>query len=543
MDRRSYLRALGAVGIGPTLAGCGERDDPSPAAGDASPTGTTGGTPATPGDATGTPEGLRAEFGTVVNVAEEGADTSGEEPVDSLVERLTDHDTLLYFPPGRYRVSDIAIRGPNHFGMLGEDATFVLDRTGRSAFLSLRRLTDFHFQGFTVDNTAPNTTAWVQLECVGGDNVVRDYAVKGFGDVVEPTFGFTLTVQGGDTSLLMDRVDLSAGAINGIATFVFPQREFPDPDAAAGELTFRNCVMKNWGAEGLYASAHRGPIRVLGGEYANNSVAQVRVGSGNAPERSVVRDVTVRVTKVPEYAPEGNRVLRGIWMKEGDRVLVENCDVTVKNLTPSETPGGIVVNRQFGRATIRDTSVSIDVARPAVVLERPADSFDPLWMPSLDRLPREWSVTCENLSLVGSGASTPVVDVIGRDGCRFRNVGVRGTGGGTDGYRLRDVADCRIAGGSVRASRFPVMVSQGDGGDCLVRIDGVPLVTGSDPDDERLAVAENGQFCITPGMVRSAGEQEEWLGLTRTTRPNGRDGSEPTRDSELALFGRALRRG
>ncbi|MEA5389561.1 hypothetical protein VB779_22770 [Haloarculaceae archaeon H-GB11] len=104
-------------------------------------------------------------------------------------------------------------------------------------------------------------------------------------------------------------------------------------------MTFRNCLMKNWGKEGLYASPHSGPIRVLGGEYANNAIVQVRVGSGHAPTRAIVRDVDIRVTKLHSYISDKHDLLRGIWLKEGDRALVENCRVILRNVDPKKTPG------------------------------------------------------------------------------------------------------------------------------------------------------------------------------------------------------------
>lgn len=478
----------------------------------------------------------------MVNVVEAGADPEAGQRIDGLLREQAADGTLLYFPPGRYRVGRVVFEDRSRFGLLGEDATLVPDVRGRNVFLAFRRAADIHVEGFHVDATGKNTAAWTAVECVGGHNVFRDYAVEGFGDVSESTFGLTLLVQGADTSLLVDRADLRDGAANGIAAFTFPRREFPDPNQPAGSLTFRDCVMKGWGAEGLYASPHSGPLAVLGGEYANNAIDQVRIGGGNAPERAVVSGVTVRVTRVPPYVPAARRVFRGIWLKEGDRATVENCDVAITGIDPAQTAGGIVVNDQFGRATVRDTEVTIDVGRPALVAKRPADEYDPQWMPSLDQLPPEWGVDCRNLSLRSVAPDAPAVEITGRSGCTFANVDVTSEGSRSDALRLREATDCRIAGASLSATRFPVLSVTYADDDCGLELRRSTLTTGLDDVGELLSVAADHQFCVGNSVFGDSSENGQVIALTRT-EVNGTASTEtPTGEPPLSLFGRRAER-
>lgn len=564
VSRRKLLAALGVSVAG--LAGCQDRDgtpeetppDTRETAPQPSPTGTRRPTasPApsatasaeptaesTASPTTATPDPLADRFGTIHDVTDEGADPTGEERVDGTLQSLVDDDTLLRFPPGTYRLSDLAVEGVSNFGMVGTDATLQLERRGRAIFFGFRRVSDVLVDGFTIDNTASNTAAWFDLRCTGGTNVVRNYTVAGFVDVTSRTNGFTVMVEGGDTSLELDSVDLGQGAIGGAATYAFPRREFYDTSRAAGSLTFRDCVMKGWGIEGLYASPHEGPLRVVGGEYANNALVQVRVGGGNAPERTVIRDVTVRVDGIPDYTPVGSRVLRGIWLKEGDRALVENCDVSLSNLDRSRTPGALVVNDQFGRATIRDcTFTTENVSRPAIVVKRPATEYDPDWMPSLDRLPPEWGVTVENVSVQGSSPNTETIRVDGRNGCRFSNVAIEKSGAGVDGLFLRNVGQCVLEDGTMSTSRYPVVLDFDGDDDCVLELSNVSL-TGRNLDGTGDSISSNGDgtYCVGSDALPGSGRDgSDRLALTRTTDLTTTDTPAPDEGDGSRLYGRWL---
>lgn len=544
-SRRQFLTALGASLAG--LAGCPDRQPPRtgtspPGSPTSRRTSTPDGDSETASDApTTTEDPLADRYETIRDVTDAGVDPTGSERVDEALRELAGDDTLLRFPPGTYRLNSLTVEDVTNFGMIGSDATLKLDARGRQIHLQFRRVADLRFEGFSVDNTAENTAAWFDLKCTGGHNVVRDYAVEGFVDVAERANGFTIMVQGADTSVELDSVDLSRGARNGTATFVFPRREFMDPSEAAGSITFRNCVMKGWGKEGLYASAHEGPLRVLGGEYANNGIDQVRIGGGGADQRAVVRGVTVRVDEVPSYMPEKYRILRGIWLKEGDGALVENCEVTLANLDESQTPAAVLVKDQFGRATIRDCRISVaDVSRPAVLVQEPVDSYDPPTMPSLDGLPPAWGVTLENLVVDGAGPDCESVRIEGRDGCAIRDVSIDTATEGADGIGLYRVGRCEIAGGSVTTDRYPVRIGFDGTDDCVVDVAGVSLEARSlETDGERLTGGGTGRYCVGSGALSESAEPAgDQLALTRTESESS-DG-ETTETGGYRLRGRWL---
>lgn len=579
-SRRRYLAAIGAL-CG--LAGCNDLLDgpdstePPPQTGSPSGTPTSSPTPgsgaATPteqrpdvdddtpestatSEETATPDPLGDRFETILDVTEHGVDASGSRPVDDRIASLVDDDTLLRFPSGTYALHSLEVTGVSNFGMVGDGATLKPLTLGREIFLAFRRSGDILLEGFRVDNSRSNVAAWCDLKVTGGTNVVRDYVVEDFVDVNERTNGFTIMVEGGETSLTLEDVDISKGGVNGAATFVFPRREFYDPERAAGSLTFRDCVMKGWGKEGLYASPHEGPLEVVGGEYANNAIVQVRVGGGGAKHRAVVRDVTVTVDRVPDYMPEYNQLLRGIWLKEGDRALVENCDVTLADVGVGQTPGAIYVNDQFGRATIRDCTVTTEnVSKPAFLIQEPTEEYDPGRMPSLDELPPAWDVTIQNVTINGESPNTETIHVQGRDGVTLRDLSVEKRGQAADGILLDDARDCRLEGGSLTTERFPVVIDFDDADvDCALAVSGT-AIEGTDLYHEGEQLSGDGEYCVGSGaLADSRRDEHERLSLTRSDDGSGDDGTASSTpaggseagastvqsDEEYRLYGRWL---
>jgi hypothetical protein len=300
--------------------------------------------------------------------------------------------------------------------------------------------------------------------------------------------------------------------------------------------------MKGWGKEGLYASPHSGPIKVIGGEYANNAIVQVRVGSGNAPERAIVRDVTVTVDRVPEYMPEGNRNLRGIWLKEGDMATVENCDITLENISEKETSGGLLINDQFGRATVRNCNITVDgIERPAIDVEKPTETYDAGRMPSLDHLPPAWDVTLEEVWVNGRQTRTEGIRIDRRANCTLSDINVDNDGHGADGVLLRGVDQCRILDGSIISGEIPVVLEfQEEQDDCVLDFRRTSLrSTNLETDEEPIEQDEEHRYCLGPTTL-GGNESTSTLGLTRTKRVLDETNSATETNGGRKLYGRWL---
>ena len=454
--RRGYLRVAGTAALA-ALAGCGAfgRDDetaPGETAGETTDTTTTG--DGASGETTGTttasesPETTTGPptdgYETVVNVAKAGADTSGEEPVNPVLDEHLGDDTLLYFPPGRYRLTDWRVVDYRNLGIVGEDATLVPPPDERNYWLMCDELRDFRLEGFEFDCRAPDVAPITYLTVTGGSNVVRDIAIRGHRK--RPQNGFEIAVANPKSDLLFDRVRLPDGSNRGVAIYTFPK--------SVGRLTFLNCHVEHW-KEGLYASPHSGPLAVEGGYYANNGIDQIRVGGG--PNGAVVRGATVRVDepKRPKFKPN----MRGIWQEEGAHLRVEGCVLSFTDLTGTYSSGAIVVGRQGGATDVRNTRIRTDVDTHAIHVRRPVTSAKGQVMPSMDRLPKSRKVTCENVEIVGDAAHGAAVRVDQRDDVDFRNVCVQQPEGErdgalvqhTDGVSIRD-STIAVAGKAIRTT-------------------------------------------------------------------------------------------
>jgi hypothetical protein len=226
----------------------------------------------------------------------------------------------------------------------------------------------------------------------------------------------------------------------------------------------------------------------------------------------------------PAYVADGEHGnLRGIWLEEGDGVTVENCDVTVESLNAAVSQGAIVVNNQFGRATIRDTSIRTDVSVPALRIQRPTTEYDEEAIPSMDGLPEDWTVTCEDLELSGDGDSGVAIHLRDRDGCRFEDVAIDQRAGTRHGLLVDDAVGTEITGGRWVTSGYPAII----GGEAESTSDDV-LVCLRDVDDIRStrfsgrtlkATRQGGdgrRVCLPAPMVedRTHSPYEPYVGLT-----------------------------
>ena len=127
-QRRTFLTAGASAGV-TSLAGCllptSARSGGVPPAGP-----TNNSTNTTSGNFRAIdPKHWRGEFRNVVNMVKAGADPTGEEDVSPIIQREIGSNTLLYFPPGRYKMNSQVRRvGLRNIGIIGQNATLVHGR-------------------------------------------------------------------------------------------------------------------------------------------------------------------------------------------------------------------------------------------------------------------------------------------------------------------------------------------------------------------------------------------------------------------------------
>ncbi len=298
------------------------------------------------------------------------------------------------------------------------------------------------FDGFTFDYTNPDATPVVAFSVAGTRNVLRDLRFEGEHGTSSRS-GLELEVPERSASLLVERMHMRGGSQAGNAIFTH---------AGEGSLQFVDCKVEHW-AEGLYASPHSGPLLVRGGTYANNGIDQIRVGGGTSGSR--VENATVRVDNPRN--PESKPNMRGIWMEEGARADIDDCTVEITDLTGTYSDGGIVVGKQFGTARITNTTIQTNYSVPAIDIRTPTTEYDPTTMPSMQGLPSNHAVNCENVSIYGTAPDGTAVLLTGRDGCRFRNLSVQHHFGNRDGITIANGRRTKIRDAHLRVSGTPIV--------------------------------------------------------------------------------------
>ncbi|WP_276301578.1 hypothetical protein [Halorussus lipolyticus] len=388
------------------------------------------------------------DFDRAVNAVEAGANPEAEEPIDDLLNEFAwgDEEVLLVFPDGRYRVGGVSLSGPGRFGMVAEsDADPTLVPAGPSdeigpALLQFLDVEDFLFEGFTLDFRREGFGGKVHVT-TGGDLAIRNLRVRG--QYPADASGFHLAVESSSGTGLVENVSVPGGGPQGgrsIGTFVDRRH--------AGELTLRNCVLQNFPNNGLYASApggdgslkgYGGVVRVVGGLYRNNNIANVRLGGQGA----VARNVTIVVDRVPPY----NRLnARGLLFRNGTGHRVENCRIVLGE-EAGESLGAIVFNPDAGRVFVRNTDIEMDRdGIPAVYAPPPSAKASGEVGPVFD-----------NVAIRGTAGGGPTVDVAGRDRTRVRNSRIVQSGADRAGLRLARSDESLLARTTIDVTGDPIL--------------------------------------------------------------------------------------
>ncbi|WP_224333078.1 hypothetical protein [Haloprofundus halobius] len=338
------------------------------------------------------------EYDTVVDAVDVGADPDGERPFD--VAPHLDDDTLVHFSSGTYLLDPLRKSGLSSAALYAPDsATLVSNGSGLHDVIHLRDASDVRVEGFDLQQR-PQHPARTKLVVDGGTSCLRDYRVVGAYDPNDYSGdsragnqrrnqAVLLECAGESTELLVERVDLSDGGMAS-AVFVDPTLEASDDFRIGGTVAFVDCRVEGW-TEGLYASAHAGPLVVRGGRYANNNLAQVRTGGPNA----LVENVEVALDNSETVANEWTT--RGIWARDGELTRIADCGVVVSDAfgvadghdesdgnaddVPSVS-GAVVHGAKAGRLRVERTSIRVDADGVNAVRSLAAKD-EPFYAPSM----------------------------------------------------------------------------------------------------------------------------------------------------------------
>lgn len=436
MDRRQFLARTAVVGLSVVGAGCSTTEwdgaaatDPPPDTPSATPT-----DDGAPDEGDGPPHA--GEFESVVDVAEAGGDPTGTTPVDSLLADRAGDDVLLYFPEGEYLVEErVKIPSFSKLGLVGPEATVVAPEGYDSYMLDLgrrNRAEDLLLEGLEFDFSNPGTGPRALNVHVDDGLRVRDLTVRGVQGTDQTVTRFAVTSPGGSGTV--ERLHLpDGGGPRTAATGCLV------PPVSAGTLTFRDCRFVGFPSNGLYASAAEGRVRVLGGLYANNGIANVRVGGDG-----VVRGVRVRCDAAVDGVPN----MRGIRIDGGSSALVENCVVELLDVTGSD--GAVTLSGSTRTATLRNTRIRVDAdGVGGVVAKRPPG-------------PGGAGLRCEGVSIEGSAARDAAVTILERDGSVLDGVTICQSGANRDGVEVLGSTGCTVRDATITVTRKPLVVENSD---------------------------------------------------------------------------------
>ncbi|WP_135855418.1 hypothetical protein [Halorussus salinus] len=433
----------------------------------------TGATAATTATATATVASsgsgaTRSDYDTVIDVTEAGADPTGEESINPVLNRLCNDgatDALLRFPPGTYAMDEMfRLVSYDDVGFVGDDATIVPTDDFDYGAPWLFRLgvladpgRDLLFEGFTFDFTAPDTGLRAIEAQVTDGLLVRDVDVVGYHDrgTLGPALFNVLDSDGWGSVERFRAPDGGAYSENAVGDIaVGPTGVLVSP-YQRGTLRLRDLEIGPFPDNGLYADVPEGRVLVEGGRYRNSNVASVRV----AGDGSYVRGTRIEVTE--NRAADVNQ--RGLRLDEGSDLRVENVGIELAapngyalsvqdevasarienvEIAVEERPNSaMVVAPRANHVTVHDTEVHLDGGGYALAVF--GDAPGP--------------VVARNLSVYGwaTGERGRPAVLCHRDHCEFRDLGVYQPG---DQRRALDVRgdDCLVSGGTYMASTYPL---------------------------------------------------------------------------------------
>ncbi|WP_440010602.1 right-handed parallel beta-helix repeat-containing protein [Halomicrococcus sp. SG-WS-1] len=417
------------------------------------------------------------DYSTVVNMVEDaGADPNGNEPINPQLEEYAGDDTILVFPPGRYRMNrQFRFTGFDNFGIIGQwNVTLVPDNyhdfdDGDDWNHKLFRLgisynpgRELLFKNIHVDMTADDTGVRVLEAAISDDMFVDNVKIHGRHDSGAWGPGrFVMTDPDGS-----GRVRNFRAPRGGNWTSNAPADElWRGPtgilcNTNKGTMTFEDCELGDFPDNGLYAADGSGQVIVDGGTYKNSQTAGIRIGG----EDSIVRNATAIVDDARGW---GNQ--HAIRVENSNYVRVQNCDIRVTDPNGEAIKtfgvGAFLLENSRIRTSGGDVvhglliSDNTDFARiKHTTFEHEAPGGFSLWAQS-----GADDVHVENCTFVGDGGHESARAAIrtDRDGSVFRDLNVDQRG--SSRRRAIEVHgnDCTLVGGKYLGNER-ALINHGD---------------------------------------------------------------------------------
>jgi len=261
---------------------------------------------------------------TTIDLGEQGL--SDGDLIDPYLMEYFDDDTEVYVPAGTYKWGGNGLGSKANAALIGD--------------------------GDVVFDSGDGTALWANLVATDGTVSVKNITQRG--KVSDEDSRIAVWAQSG-AEVVLENVNRPDGAASGgtaIGYFV--------PKKHAGKAVIRNCTVIGFPNNGVYTSSPqkdgKGAVVIEGGLYANNNVANVRVGSHD----SVVRKVTsLYDSGFTVHGPGGDQLGRGIWVRHGGKnISVDDCDVTAtRDASNVGVLVGVYPRNKNGNGTVTNTRI------------------------------------------------------------------------------------------------------------------------------------------------------------------------------------------
>ncbi|RBI58582.1 hypothetical protein DMJ13_25975 [halophilic archaeon] len=346
------------------------------------------------------PEQFASAFGEVVNMVEAGADPNGKQDVVPVIERELSNDTLLYFPPGTYKMnSQVARRGGRNIGIIGKNAVLTHgtvediegfevtegEFSGKAQHFKIGSSDSLHhgkfvFGGFTADWRGENTGMQILNHQTTGTSEIRAVKQVGMHDL-GCQGPMRLNPATDDAKIRAQNLDFRAGGQTYQKTI---NERNADPYGNAGWgrswattgiadhphmhglLRVENAYVGGWPDNGIYTvgggQSKAGTVEIVNCVVANSHPSNIRIGGVN----SKIKGCTVIVNKqFGKYYFEQ----RPVRLDHGS-CSVEDTRIIQKN----PTGWSLTVLHGVTRARLKNLRITIhDQPTPALIISPGAD--------------------------------------------------------------------------------------------------------------------------------------------------------------------------
>lgn len=420
-------------------------------------------------------EQLKDQYSTVVDVVDAGADDTGTESITPVLDKHAGDDTLFVFPPGRYRMNEeFRHTGFDHFGMVGNDATIVpgnywdFEGPNRRLF----RLGVYHtpgqdllVEGFTIDQTAPDTGIRTIEAQISDGLTVRDITIKGKHDSGTWGPGLFDVMDPDGTGIVEDF--RAPGGGEWVSNTPNDGNLWRGPSGIMvsryheGTVELADCQLGGFPDNGVYAGNSNGTVIIRRGVYRNSHASNLRIGGDN----SRIVGATVIVDDNPENFTNqrGIRLDQGSWLQVLDTAVVldkptgngitvldpvESAKIHNSSVTQrtDRTNQAIVVEKEAGPTYIQKSNVEMHGSGNAIEIKGGNDPGE---------------VGCSDITVTGTAPGSVYRNAIRceRNDCSFRGLEIDQPG--SDYRRALEINadDCYVKGGTYEATHHPIVVN------------------------------------------------------------------------------------